>query len=200
MAALVVCAAGVPLASYLSGSDEAPVKVTTARMSRGRVADEITSTGALQAVTTVQVGTQVSGTIAWLGADFNSIVHKGQVIARLDPSSLEAQVEQARASLVRTQSDADRARVQVENAKRQLDRAQSLWAKQLIARTDFDEAELAVSTAQSQLKASEAMIVQAQASLNQAQVNLAFATIKSPIDGIVINRSVDVGQTVAASM
>src|SRR6188474_1734527 len=97
-------AAGV--LAYGARADTAPASVTTARLTRGRIADEVTATGTLQAVKTVQVGTQVSGNISWLGADFNSIVRKGQVIARLDTSTLAAQLEQARASLVRAQADA----------------------------------------------------------------------------------------------
>lgn len=197
----VILVAGIPALDRFYFSDAAPAAtVTTTQLSRGRVADEISATGAIQAPTTVQVGTQVSGTIAWLGADFNSIVHKGEVIARLDTSSLQALVDQARATLNRSQSDADRAKVQLADAKLQFERAQALRDKQIIAQTDFDDAQVAVSTADAQWKAAQAMVVQAQASLNQAQVNLGFATITSPIDGIVINRAVDVGQTVAASM
>ena len=94
-------------------------KVATALVTRGAVADVVAATGTLQAVTTVQVGTQVSGTIAWLGADFNSIVHKGQVIAKLDPSLFETQVEQARANQTKVAADLDNAQVKVADAQQQ---------------------------------------------------------------------------------
>jgi HlyD family secretion protein len=168
----------------------------------------------LQAVTTVQVGSQVSGNISWLGADFNSIVKKGQVIARLDPSLFQAQVDQSKANLQKAQADVARAKADVDrnkvalvDAQQKYVRAKDLAAKQLITAQDLDSAKIAVDSGESALQSSiasqnssQASVVQAQASLSQAQVNLDHCTIDAPIDGIVIQRSVDVGQTVAASM
>lgn len=169
-------------------------------VSRGDVVETIDATGTLQAVTTVQVGTQVSGTIKRLRADFNSRVRRGQVIAELDPSLFQAQVEQARATVVRLEAEAGRAAVQLEDARNKLTRARELSAKQLISTSDLETAEVSSRQAEAAVKAADAQTVQARASLSQAQVNLAHTIIAAPIDGIVISRNVDVGQTVAASM
>ena len=112
------------------------------------MADVVAATGTLQAVTTVQVGTQVSGTVAWLGADFNSIVRKGQVIARLDPSLFQTQVEQAEANRTKASADLDNAQVKVADAQQKYDRAKELAAKQLIAQSDLDAAKVAVDLAE----------------------------------------------------
>jgi HlyD family secretion protein len=190
------------------------VTINKTPVSRGEIIDTVGSTGTLQAVTTVQVGSQVSGNISWLGADFNSIVKKGQVIARLDPSLFQAQVDQSKANLQKAQADVARAKADVDrnkvalvDAQQKYVRAKDLSAKQLVTAQDLDSAKIAVDSAESALQSSvasqnssQASVVQAQASLSQAQVNLDHCTIDAPIDGIVIQRSVDVGQTVAASM
>jgi HlyD family secretion protein len=200
IAVLLIGAVGAGAAAYYTNSKGTAPSVTTGTVSRGSIVETVTATGTLQAVTTVQVGTQVSGTIAWLGADFNSRVSKGQVIARLDPSLLDAQVQQASATSSRVGADVDNARVQLADAQRKLERAQELAARQLLSQSDFDAARLAVDTAQAQLRSVQAQLVQAQAALDQARVNREHAVITAPIDGIVIQRSVDIGQTVAASL
>jgi len=177
-----------------------PPTVTTAPVTWGDLVDRVGATGTLQAVTTVQVGTQVSGTIQSLYADFNSLVRKGQVLARLDPSLFETQVEQARANLTRAQADVERLRVALDDARTKLARARELSGRQLLSRSELDAAEVAARSNEAQLRSTEAQVTQAQAALNQAQVNLAHTVIASPIDGLVISRNVDVGQTVAASM
>jgi HlyD family secretion protein len=174
--------------------------VMTAAVTRGDVADTVGATGTLQAVTTVQVGTQVSGTIKELHADFNSLVKRGQVIARLDPSLFETQIEQARANLIRAQADLERLRVALDDARTKLGRARELAERQLIPQSELDTAEVTVRSAEAQIRSSQAQVTQAEASLNQNQVNLAHTVIAAPIDGLVISRNVDVGQTVAASM
>jgi HlyD family secretion protein len=174
--------------------------VNTASVTRGDVVDTVGATGTLQAVTTVQVGTQVSGTISELHADFNSLVKKGQVLARLDPSLFQTQIEQARANLARSQADLERQKVALDDANTKFARAKELSARQLLPRSELDSAEVAQRAAEAQLKSSQAQITQAQASLNQNQVNLEHTVIQAPIDGLVISRNVDVGQTVAASM
>jgi HlyD family secretion protein len=176
------------------------ITVNTSPVTQGEIVDTVGATGTLQAVTTVQVGSQVSGTILSLGADFNSIVHKGQIIAQLDPSLLQAQVKQAEANLERSQADLDRNRVELVDAQTKYKRAQELATKSLLPLSELDAAKIAVDSAQAQVKSAEASVVQARASLNQNQVNVDHTTINSPIDGIVIQRSVDVGQTVAASL
>jgi len=169
-------------------------------LTRGSIVRAISATGTLEAVTTVQVGTQVSGTIASLSADFNSIVRKGQVLARLDPALYQSAIEQARANLDRARADADRLRVTLADARVKLNRAQELSARQLIPATDLEAAEVNVRSAEAQLKSATAQVSQAQAALSQGEVNLSKTVITSPIDGIVIARNVDVGQTVAASL
>jgi HlyD family secretion protein len=174
--------------------------VSTVAVTRGEIVETVTATGTVAAVTTVQVGSQVSGTVAWLGADFNSVVHKGQVIAKLDPSLLEAQLRQSRANLAKAQADVERARVQLTDANQKYARAVQLAAKQILARSDLDAATLAVESGEADVHAAQAQLAQAEAALYQNEVNVAHAIITAPIDGIVVSRSVDVGQTVAASL
>ena len=188
--------------------------VTTAAVTRGDIVETVGATGTLQAVTTVQVGSQVSGNIAYLGADYNSLVRKGQVLARLDPSLFEAQAQQsranlaqARANLTKSQSELERTRVQLVDAQQKYARAKELSARSLLPQSDLDTAKTAVDSAQAVLQSqtatvtqTQAAITQAEASVNQNQVNLDHTIITAPIDGLVISRSIDVGQTVAASM
>ena len=197
--ALAVLAGG-GYAYYRYTQKTVPPTINTARVTRGELAETVGATGALQAVTTVQVGTQVSGTILQLNADFNSLVRKGQVLARLDPSLFQTQIEQARANLIRAEADLERFRVSLDDARTKLKRANELWEKKLIAQTEQEAAEVAVRSAEAQLRSQQAAVTQSQASLQQNQVNLAHTVIESPIDGLVISRNVDVGQTVAASM
>ena len=185
--------------SYLQQPDIEP-DIRKVTLSRGDIVDSVGATGTLQAVTTVQVGSQVSGKIQALSADFNSIVRQGDIIAKLDPSLFETQIEQNRANLIRAEADAERLIVSVEDAKKQVTRAEDLAQQKLIPETELDAARLAVLTTEAQLRSAQAQITQAAASLNQAQVNLDHTIITAPIDGIVISRTVDVGQTVAASM
>ncbi len=192
--------AGGGFAYYRYTRTPVPPSVTTAAVSRGDIVDKVGATGTLQAVTTVQVGTQVSGTIQALYADFNSLVRKGQVLARLDPSLFQTQIEQARANLLRAQADVERLRVALDDAGTKLTRARELSGRQLLPRTELEAAEVAVRSAEAQVRSAEAQVTQAQASLNQNQVNLEHTVITAPIDGLVISRNVDVGQTVAASM
>ena len=211
---LIVAAVGAGAGAYYMKRGGPDVQIVTSPISRGDIVDTVGATGTLQAVTTVQVGSQVSGNIAWLGADFNSIVKKGQVIARLDPSLFQAQLEQskanmaqARANLAKAQSDLERMKVQLTDAQQKHTRAQELAARSLLPQSDLDAAKIAVDSAQASLAAQQATVnqatasvSQAQASVNQNQVNVDHTVITAPIDGIVTQRSVDVGQTVAASM
>jgi len=191
---------GAGAGAYYIKNKNTDVSVNTAPITRGEIIDTVGATGTLQAVTTVQVGSQVSGNISFLGADFNSIVHKGQVIARLDPALFQAAVEQARANLAKSKADVEHNQVALVDAQQKYTRARELAARNLIPQSDLDAAKIAVDSAQATLLSSQAAVSQAQANLNQAQVNLDHTVITAPIDGIVIQRSVDVGQTVAASM
>src|SRR2546423_10405618 len=211
---LIVGAVGAGAGAIYVRRGGPEVQVQTSPITRGDIVDTVGATGTLEAVTTVQVGSQVSGNISWLGADFNTIVKKGQVIARLDPSLFNAQVEQSkanlaqsRANLAKAQSDLERMKVQLTDAQQKYARAQELAERSLLPQTDLDSAKIAVDSAQASLGAQQATVNQAtasvsqsQASVNQNQVNLDHTIITAPIDGIVTQRSVDVGQTVAASM
>jgi HlyD family secretion protein len=197
---VIVAAIGAGAGAYYVRRGGPVVSVNTSPVTRGDIVDTVGSTGTLQAVTTVQVGSQVSGNIAWLGADFNSIVKKDQVIAKLDPSLFQAQVDQSKASLVKSQADLERNKVTLIDAQQKFTRARELASKSLIPQSDMDAAKIAVDSADAALKSSQATVEQAQATLNQSQVNLDHTIITAPIDGIVTQRSVDVGQTVAASL
>jgi len=211
---VIIAAIGAGVGAYYIRRGGGEIQVVTSPVTRGEIIDTVGSTGTLQAVTTVQVGSQVSGNISWLGADFNSIVKKSQVIARLDPSVFQAQVDQANANLVkaqadvvRAQADVDRSKVALVDANQKFTRAKELNEKKLVTQADLDSAKVAVDSAQSAVQssqasfsASQAVVIQSRANLNQAQLNLDHCTITAPIDGIIIQRSVDVGQTVAASM
>ncbi|MDH4223352.1 MAG: efflux RND transporter periplasmic adaptor subunit, partial [candidate division Zixibacteria bacterium] len=161
-------------------------KYITAEVQRGDISIIVTATGTLEAVTTVQVGSQVSGTISALYADFNSRVKKGQLIAQLDPTFLKAQVSQSQADLEKAVASANLSRKEKE-------RALSLFEKNMISESEKDIALTNYELALSQQKSAEA-------TLERAKTNLDYATILSPIDGVVISRNVDVGQTVAASL
>jgi HlyD family secretion protein len=199
---VVAIIAAVAAGIYYYRSDVAAESPTlnTAEVTQGDVVATVEATGTLEAVTTVEVGTQVSGTIKSLGADFNSQVRQGQVIAQLDSSLFDTQVAQERATVTRLNAEVERARVQATDAQVKLRRARELSDKQLIAQSDLDAALSTSNAADAAVKSAEAQLVQAQASLNQAQVNLSHTVIRAPIDGVVIARNVNVGQTVAASM
>jgi HlyD family secretion protein len=184
---------------FAFGRRPSPAKYATASLERGDIVEIVGATGTLQAVTTVQVGSQVSGTIQSMGADFNSVVKKGQVIARLDPSLFEARLGQSRASLITARANVDRQKSVVTDTKQKYARAQQLFKEELLPESELETAAANHEGAQAQLKANEAAVSQAEANLNQAQVDLNHTIIQTPIDGVVINRAVDVGQTVAAS-
>jgi HlyD family secretion protein len=200
--AFVVIVAGLGSAgwAYYANRTRPEPTVTTMPITRGSVVEVVQATGTLQAVTTVNVGTQVSGVVQNLYADFNHIVRKGDVIARLDPSILQVQIESQEANVARAEADVERLRVTLADARQKLTRARELFDRQLVPRTELETAEITVKSTEAQIKSSEASVVQSKASLNQARVNLGYTVITAPIDGIVIQRSVDPGQTVAASM
>jgi HlyD family secretion protein len=176
------------------------VRVTTAAVTTGSITREVFATGTLQAVTTVEVGSQISGNVQSLEADYNSIVRQGQIIARLDPSTYEAQLSAANAALAQTRADVLRLQSASQDTTTKLARAQELFDQELIAPSDLDDARVAANEATADLRAAEAAIVQAQAAADAAAVDLSHTIIRSPIDGIVIERDVDVGQTLAASV
>jgi HlyD family secretion protein len=200
---IISLAVGLPMIAaggVYARRDHAAPEVITAPVTRGAVVSAIAATGTVEAVTMVEVGSQVTGTIQSLGADFNSIVKKGQVLARLDPAVMQSTVEQARANLERAGADVDRLRVALSDADQKLSRARDLTARQLIPATDLEDAAVEKQSSEAQVHSAEAATSQARASLRQAEIDLEKTVIASPIDGIVIARSVDIGQTVAASV
>jgi HlyD family secretion protein len=200
IAAMIVTLTGISALAMYARRGTGDPEVSTEPVSRGSIVNTVSASGTLEAVTTVQVGTQVSGTIMTLEADFNSIVKKGQVLARLDPSLFQSDVQEARANLIRAEAETERLRVALSDADTKLGRARELSAKQLIPATELDAAEVARRLADAQVRSAAAQVSQARAALSQAEVNLKKTVIASPIDGIVISRNVDVGQTVAASL
>jgi HlyD family secretion protein len=240
---------------YYNGR-QAPLNYLTARVERGRIATTVNATGTLNAVITVQVGSQVSGTIQKLLVDYNSPVTEGQIIAQIDPASFEARVSQARANVASAgaavqvaranvdnskaaietaqanigsaKANVERAKVGLADARRTLERNKQLISQALIAQSDLDVAQTAYDSAVSQLKLVEsqqdasagqlksataqarlaeaqhvaalAQVEQAKAALQAADLDLEHTTIRAPVNGIVVSRNVDVGQTVAASL
>src|SRR5205085_1466523 len=192
---LIIGVIGAGAGAYYMRQGRTEPTVNTSPITRGDVIDTVGATGTLQAVTTVQVGSQVSGNISELGADFNSIVKKNQVIARLDPSLFEAQMQQARANLTQTranlakaQSDLERTKVQLQDAQQKYTRAKELAAKNLLPLSELDAAKIAVDTAQASLQSqqatvtqSQAQVTQSEATVNQNQVNLDHTVINAPI-------------------
>jgi len=179
---------------------EEPPQILRAVVSRATVAETVQATGTLEAVLTVSVGPQVSGVISALYADFNSIVRAGQVVARLDPSLLQTQVDVQTANIERQETDIEMQKVQLEDAERTFKRTQELFEKGLANQTQLEQAELAVKTRIAQIASAEKQLVQARASLAQAELNVSYTEVRSPIDGVVVNRLVDVGQSVQSSM
>jgi HlyD family secretion protein len=171
----------------------------TAKVERGDVTRAISATGTLNAVTTVQVGSQVSGTIQEILVDYNSRVRKGQVIARIDPRIFEASVVQSRANLHNSAAVLEKAKIVTADTLRTLRRNQELVKDGYVAQADVDAAETAYDSAVSQQKSAEAQLDQARGALSVAETNLGYTTIYSPVNGTVVSRNVDVGQTVAAS-
>ena len=191
-----------------------PVQYTTAKVLKGDLSDQVQATGTINAVTTVQVGSQVSGTIAEIGADFNSKVKKGQVIARIDPSLFQGALLQAQADLANAQANVTAARANVAKAqatavqaKQDYERTVKLTQAGVVPQQQLDAAKATYDSDVATVNAAQAALVQAQAQQKQkaaavtvAQTNVNNCIIRAPIDGTVIARSIDVGQTVAASL
>ena len=179
-------------------------KVSTVQVNRGDITEVVSATGTLDAVTAVLVGSQVGGIIQELGengvtVDFNSFVEKGQVLLKINPDAINTQIESAQATVVQRKADLESRKVSVEDAKVKANRVEELFKRSLATQADLDTARVSVKSADASVRSSEASLGQAEASLNQQKVNLANTIIRSPIKGIIINRQVDVGQTVQAS-
>ena len=208
----IVIAAG--LVAFFGLNRTAQAQHFTAKVERGEIADVVEATGTINAVITVQVGSQVSGTIAKLNADFNSRVHKGDIIALIDPALFKgallqaaADLENAKANLVAARANLEKAKAAFVQTKADYDRTVGLFnggilsQQQLdVAKANFDSANAAVNAASANVTQGEAQVSQKQAAVTVAQTNLDYTVIRSPIDGTVVARNVDVGQTVAASL
>jgi HlyD family secretion protein len=201
--AAVLATAGAATGGYFiyqSATKPAEYTYRTAKVDRGGIVARVTATGTLSATVTVQVGSQVSGRIQQIMVDFNSPVKKGQVIAKIDPQIFEANLAQARANRLSAEGNLAKAKAQAIDAQRKLDRSKQLRNDGLASAADVETAETTLDVAKAQIAAAAGDLEQARASQHQAEVNLNYTTIISPIDGTVISRNVDVGQTVAASL
>lgn len=195
---LVLAGTGYGFRLWSQGAKESPY--ISAEVQKGNVTQVVTATGSLSAVITVQVGSQVSGAIDKLFADFNSKVKKDQVVAQINQDKFKATVDQARANLLAAQANVTKAKASMEDAQRTLDRNKELKKRDLIAQSEFDTSQAAYDSAAAQYEVNKAQVNQAEAALNQSSVDFNNTVIRSPVDGIVVSRNVDVGQTVAASL
>jgi len=212
IASLVVVAIAVFAAFQFKGNEKP--QYFTSKVDRGDIGEVVEATGTINAVTTVQVGSQVSGTISRLNADFNSRVKKGQVVAQIDPSLFEgallqakADLANAKANLVASQANLEKAQATAVQTKADYERTSGLTKEGVmsqqqldLAKANADSADAAVSAAKATITQAIAQAQQKQAAVTVAQTNLDYTTIHAPIDGTVIARNVDVGQTVAASL
>ena len=199
LAALAAIVGAFALTAALRGRN-GETRYQTVTVDRGDIVEVVGATGTLQAVTTVLVGSQVSGTVQELYADFNSVVKKGQVIARLDPSLFQARLGQSQANLVAARANVDRSKATMEDARQKLERAKRLAAEKLLPQADLESAQANYDGAVAQMRGAEAAVSQAAANVKQGDVDLEHTIISAPIDGVVIARNVDKGQTVAASL
>src|SRR5437867_9644831 len=196
-AALVAAAAAYHFLWPASGT--APASYVTTAVDRGPIEQTVNATGTVNPVSTVQVGTYVSGPIQAIDVNFNSPVEKGQRVAKIDPAPFAVKVREAEANVENAQAKVLKDRADTRLKKPLLERNRTLLARNLIAQNDLDTAETVYEQAVAQLALDQAGVAQAEASLEEAQVNLRYTDILSPVDGVVVSRNVDVGQTVAAS-
>jgi HlyD family secretion protein len=194
---VVLLISGIAGFFYLKRTPEVSFK--TAKLERGTIISNVAATGNLSAVTTVQVGTQVSGTIQKLYVDYNSRVRKGQTIAEIDPSLFNASVEQSQGNFLSAEANLQKAKVALADAERTIQRNKKMLAGGIISQSDYDLAETAWQSARTSVKAAEGSVAQTRGSLMQSKTNLRYSVIRSPVDGVIISRAIDVGQTVAAS-
>ncbi len=194
---IVVAAAGWYLTSRDSGTDQA---YRTAAVERGEIRTAISATGTLSATATVDVGTQVSGILESVSVDFNDAVKKDQVIARIDPSTFQARLNQAEATLASARASLNEAQAAAKNAEADYARKTDLAKRQLVSRSDADVALAARDQARARILSANANVRQQAANVDSARLDLNKTVIRSPVDGVVISRTVEPGQTVAASL
>lgn len=197
---LVAAAGGVAWWGLREQESAEATEWRTSTVERGDLVVEVTATGTVQPVTQVQVGTQVTGTVQQLFADFNSRVTKGQVVAQIDPASFKARVDSDRANLDRSKADVTRVQALLVQAERDVQRNEALVKDGLVTQQEYDAAVANRDSLKASVDVAKASVTQQQATLAMSEVNLQYTTIQSPIDGIVVARSVDRGQTVSASL
>jgi HlyD family secretion protein len=199
---LIAVLAAVTAGAYTfwwRGAKADETRYITASVERGPITSVVTATGIVTPVTTVKVGTYVSGPIIALDVDFNSPVHKGQRVAKIDPAPFQVRVLGAEANIANARARVNKSKADLELKRITLTRTQDLRKQDLVSQNDLDTAESNYQQAKAQLALDEAGVQQAEAELREARINLAYTDITSPVDGVVVSRSVDVGQTVAAS-
>ncbi|MDU4960138.1 MAG: efflux RND transporter periplasmic adaptor subunit [Sporomusaceae bacterium] len=197
---LLLCLAVLLAAGYFGlKRDSNEIQYKTTAVQRGSIRAVIQATGSLEAVEKVDVGTQISGTIAQIYIDYNSAVKQGQLIAEIDSATQETEVAQASANLLAAKADLRNAEAVLDKAAKALNRTRRLAAKDLVATADVDADESSYLTAEAQAASAQAKIEQYEAALAKAKLNLGYTKIYSPVDGVVVAKSVEKGQTVAAS-
>jgi HlyD family secretion protein len=201
--AVAILAVAATAAAYYFWSTRDDTQAPTyrfAKVERGPLTATVAASGTLNPVTSVQVGTQVSGQIKELFVDFNSPVKSGQLIARIDPETFQYRVRQNEADVDAARAAAGRAQVSLANAQRDLARTRELVQREFVSPADLDRAQAQFDLAKAELNNAQAVVAQRSAQLASARVDLGRTEIRAPVDGVVIKRSVDVGQTVAASL
>ena len=195
---LVVIVAGVAAYTLMRGGEEAP-RYVTAPVTRGSIVRSVSATGTVNPVTTVQVGSYVSGPIQSIYADFNSPVKQGQLIAKIDPRPFEVKVAESRAALANARAQLEKDKAALAYNKITWERDRQLLKSRVVSQDQVDSAYSTYQQSKAQVDLDKANIMQQKANLQEAEVNLGYTNIVSPVDGTVVSRNVDVGQTVAAS-
>lgn len=185
---------------YFWGSEKENIpQFRTVKVDTGTIVATVSTTGSVEPTTLVQVGSQISGTIEKIYADYNDRVKSGQVICELDKTTLKARVAQSRANLMKAEAQVGRGRANLLKAENDLKRSRSLHKDRLISSSELEKEEAAHKVSAAELEVAEAEVKQVEAALRMSRANLSYTTIKSPINGVVISRNIDIGQTVAAS-
>src|SRR5688572_10296725 len=199
---LIVIAAGAAAAYYYYsyGKKVEPPQITQVTISQNDIVEVVQATGTLEPERRVDVGSQVSGVVQEMFVDYNYIVKKGQIMATLDPTLLQVQVDIQKANIARQEGDIANQLVQLEDSQRNLERTRQLVKSVLANQQQLEAADLAVKSRQAQIDSAKKSMFTTQAQLSQAELNVSYTTIRSPIDGVVVERRVDRGQTVQASM
>ena len=196
---LLICAAGFGVYYFVFREEPVNYGLTTSQITRGDITSTVTATGELNAISVVDIGTQVSGTVQEIYVDFNSPVKAGQLIALIDPSVLKLTLNESQASLAVYEAGVKSAQASLTDAERQYKRNKELFEKNLIARSTVDTSETDVMLKRAALQEAKSRVIQGKAAVERARTNLNYTRITSPVNGVVIDRQVDAGQTVAAS-